>query len=75
MNSETFTADTEYIRTEWKSHTMRAFDASLTPGTLSNAVLVTAVSLALKNHRIYLMAAGAAISQLSELREKICENQ
>jgi len=61
------------VRTEWKSHTMRAIEASLTPGTLPNAVLQAAVFLALKNHRMQLAAASVIVSQAAELWQSICE--
>lgn len=56
---------------EWKSYTMRAIEAALTPGTLPNAVLITAAALALKKHRVHLMAASVAISQAAEIWQNI----
>ena len=57
---------------EWKSYTMRTIDAALTPGTLQNAVLITAAAFALRKHRVHLMAASVAISNASELWNKRC---
>jgi hypothetical protein len=69
-NPELLTA--ESVRTEWKSHTMRTLDAALTPGTISNTILVAGVTIALKKHRIHLMAASVAISNVAELWNKRC---
>ena len=54
------------MRREWKSYTMRTIDSALTPGTIPNAILIAAATLALKKHRIHLMAASAAVSQATE---------
>ncbi|MBN2733824.1 MAG: hypothetical protein JXQ82_03070 [Methanomicrobiaceae archaeon] len=70
INPESLKA--EYVRTEWRSHTMRTIDAALTPGTISNAILVAGASIVLKKHRIHLMAASVAISGAAELWNKRC---
>ena len=62
----------ELKKREWKSHTMRAIDAALTPGTLPNVVLITAVTLVLRKHRMHLMVASATISQAVELWNERC---
>ncbi len=54
------------MRTEWKSYSMRTLDASLTSGTFPNAILKTAVFIALKNHRMKFAAASYLLSQAAE---------